>query len=147
MISLTPDLDRAVKQLGWTTFTPVQELAIPALRAGRDLFAQAQTGTGKTGAFALPILERVEGRAGAPFTLVVVPTRELGQQVAREIEVLGRFRHARVVATVKRPVVKEKTFASRVPRCSDSNRLPAENRSNALSPSRAPSSVHVNVTR
>jgi len=98
LISLTPDLDRAVKQLGWTTFTPVQELAIPALRSGRDLFAQAQTGTGKTGAFALPILERVEGRAGAPFTLVVVPTRELGQQVAREIEVLGRFRHARVVA-------------------------------------------------
>ena len=98
LISLTPDLDRAVKQLGWTTFTPVQELSIPALRAGRDLFAQAQTGTGKTGAFALPILERVEGRAGAPFTLVVVPTRELGQQVAREIEVLGRFRNARVVA-------------------------------------------------
>ena len=98
LISLTPDLDRAVKQLGWTTFTPVQELSIPPLRAGRDLFAQAQTGTGKTGAFALPILERVEGRAGAPFTLVVVPTRELGQQVAREIEVLGRFRHARVVA-------------------------------------------------
>ena len=82
MISLTPDLDRAVKQLGWTAFTPVQELAIPPLRAGRDLFAQAQTGTGKTGAFALPILERVVGRAGAPFTLVVVPTRELGQQVA-----------------------------------------------------------------
>ena len=53
-----------MKQLGWTTFTPVQELAIPALRSGRDLFAQAQTGTGKTGAFALPILERVEGRAG-----------------------------------------------------------------------------------
>ena len=43
-----------MKQLGWTTFTPVQELAIPALRSGRDLFAQAQTGTGKTGAFALP---------------------------------------------------------------------------------------------
>jgi len=98
LISLTPDLDRAVKQLGWTSFTPVQELAIPPLRAGRDVFAQAQTGTGKTGAFALPILERVEGRAGAPFTLVIVPTRELGQQVAREIEVLGRFRHARVVA-------------------------------------------------
>jgi superfamily II DNA/RNA helicase len=98
LISLTPDLDRAVKQLGWTTFTPVQELAIPPLRVGRDLFAQAQTGTGKTGAFALPILERVEGRAGAPFTLVIVPTRELGQQVAKEFEVLGRFRGVRVVA-------------------------------------------------
>jgi len=98
LISLTPDLDRAVKQLGWTAFTPVQELAIPPLRAGRDLFAQAQTGTGKTGAFALPILERVVGRAGAPFTLVVVPTRELGQQVAKEFEALGRYRNVRVVA-------------------------------------------------
>src|SRR4030088_1236198 len=86
LISLTPDLDRAVKQLGWTTFTPVQELSIPPLRAGRDLFAQAQTGTGKTGAFALPILERVEGRATVPFALVIVPTRELCAQVAAEFE-------------------------------------------------------------
>ena len=98
MISLSPDLDRATKQLGWTTFTPIQELAIPPLRAGRDLFAQAQTGTGKTGAFAIPILERLDGRAGAPIALVVVPTRELGQQVAREFALLGRFTGARVVA-------------------------------------------------
>lgn len=98
MISLSPDLDRATKQLGWTTFTPIQELAIPPLRAGRDLFAQAQTGTGKTGAFALPILERLDGRPGAPVALVVVPTRELGQQVAREFALLGRFTGARVVA-------------------------------------------------
>ena len=67
MITLAPDLDRATGDLGWTSLTPVQDLAIPHLRAGRDLFAQAQTGTGKTGAFALPILERIEGRAGAPF--------------------------------------------------------------------------------
>jgi len=98
LISLSPDLDRATKQLGWTTFTPIQELAIPPLRAGRDLFAQAQTGTGKTGAFAIPILERLEGRPGAPVALVVVPTRELGQQVAREFALLGRFTGARVVA-------------------------------------------------
>ncbi|TMG44293.1 MAG: DEAD/DEAH box helicase [Chloroflexi bacterium] len=98
MIALAPDLDRATRGLGWTSFTPVQELAIPHLRAGRDLFAQAQTGTGKTGAFALPILERVAGRASAPFALVIVPTRELCAQVAAEFQTLGRGRSARVVA-------------------------------------------------
>ena len=98
LITLAPDLDRATADLGWTSLTPVQDLAIPHLRAGRDLFAQAQTGTGKTGAFALPILERIDGRAHAPFALVIVPTRELCAQVAAEFQALGRHRSARVVA-------------------------------------------------
>src|SRR5437879_9360640 len=98
LITLAPDLDRATSDLGWTSLTPIQDLAIPHLRAGRDLFAQAQTGTGKTGAFALPILERIEGRAGAPLALVIVPTRELCAQVAAEFQALGRHRSARVVA-------------------------------------------------
>src|SRR5207253_4465002 len=98
LITLAPDLDRATSDLGWTSLTPIQDLAIPHLRAGRDLFAQAQTGTGKTGAFALPILERVQGRAAAPFALVVVPTRELCAQVAAEFQTLGRGRMARVAS-------------------------------------------------
>src|SRR5713101_5337999 len=98
LITLAPDLDRATGDLGWTTLTPIQDLSIPHLRAGRDLFAQAQTGTGKTGAFALPILERILGRATAPFALVIVPTRELCAQVAAEFQALGRHRSARVVA-------------------------------------------------
>ena len=98
LITLAPDLDRATSDLGWTSLTPIQDLAIPHLRAGRDLFAQAQTGTGKTGAFALPILERIDGRAAAPFALVIVPTRELCAQVAAEFQALGRHRSARIVA-------------------------------------------------
>src|SRR5256886_11784099 len=98
LITLAPDLDRATGDLGWTSLTPIQDLAIPHLRAGRDLFAQAQTGTGKTGAFALPILERIEGRAAAPFALVIVPTRELCAQVAAEFQALGRHRSARIVS-------------------------------------------------
>jgi len=98
LITLAPDLDRATGDLGWTSLTPIQDLAIPHLRAGRDLFAQAQTGTGKTGAFALPILERIDGRAAAPFALVIVPTRELCAQVAAEFQALGRHRSARIVA-------------------------------------------------
>ncbi len=71
---------------------------IPLLRMGRDVIAQAQTGTGKTGAFALPLLERVAGPARRPFVLVVVPTRELCLQVAGDFARLGRFRRVRVAA-------------------------------------------------
>src|SRR5207237_3840386 len=71
---------------------------IPLLRSGRDVIAQAQTGTGKTGAFALPLLERVDGAVRRASVLVVVPTRELCLQVATEFATLGRHRHVRVAA-------------------------------------------------
>jgi ATP-dependent RNA helicase DeaD len=98
VIALHPELDRAVKALGWTELTPIQIQVIPLLRAGRDVVGQAQTGTGKTGAFALPLLERIGARPRRPFVLVVVPTRELCLQVARDFEILGKHRGARVVA-------------------------------------------------
>ncbi len=98
LLALHPELDRAVKTLGWTELTAIQERAIPPLRAGRDVLAQAQTGTGKTAAFALPILERIATRAARPAALVVVPTRELCLQVAREFEALGRYRGVHVAA-------------------------------------------------
>src|SRR5438309_9427806 len=96
LITLAPDLDRATGDLGWTTLTPIQDLAIPHLRAGRDLFAQAQTGTGKTGAFGLPILERMDGRATAPFARVIVPAGEVCAPVAAGFGALGRDRNARI---------------------------------------------------
>jgi superfamily II DNA/RNA helicase len=98
VIALHPELDRAVKALGWREFTTIQEKVIPLLRSGRDVIAQAQTGTGKTGAFALPLLERVAAPARRPFVLVVVPTRELCLQVATEFATLGRYRRVRVAA-------------------------------------------------
>ena len=98
MIAFHPDLDRAIKVLGWVSLTPIQDKVIPVIRSGRDVIAQAQTGTGKTGAFALPLLERVGGPARRPFVLVVVPTRELCLQVARDLAALGRYRGARVAA-------------------------------------------------
>ena len=98
LLALHPELDRAVKALGWSDLTAIQERAIPLLRDGRDVLAQAQTGTGKTAAFALPILERLESGQHRPRALVVVPTRELAVQVARDFALLGRFRRARVTA-------------------------------------------------
>ncbi len=73
----------AIEDLGWTQPTPIQSKAIPPTREGRDLVGIAQTGTGKTGAFLIPTLERQEDREGL-HTLVVCPTRELAQQVAED---------------------------------------------------------------
>jgi ATP-dependent RNA helicase DeaD len=93
-----PDISRAISDLGFMAPTPVQKRAVPILQEGHDLFAQAQTGTGKTAAFAIPILEKVE--PGVPHTqaLIVVPTRELALQVTREVGALGKYRHAREAA-------------------------------------------------
>ena len=74
---------RAIEDLGWTQPTPIQLKAIPAAREGRDVVGIAQTGTGKTGAFLIPTLERQEDRDGLR-TLVLCPTRELAQQVAAD---------------------------------------------------------------
>jgi ATP-dependent RNA helicase DeaD len=89
---------RALERMGYVTPTEVQAQAIPPLRNGEDLIGQAQTGTGKTAAFGIPIVEKVDPAAGHVQALVLTPTRELCVQVAEEIENLGRFRNVRTVA-------------------------------------------------
>ena len=98
------DLDErllaTVADLGYEEPTPIQREAIPLLLGGRDILAEAPTGTGKTAAFALPILQRITiGAAGPNSTnaLVVVPTRELAMQVAEAFHVYGKSLGARVV--------------------------------------------------
>lgn len=86
-LGLPRDLLQAVEDLGFEEPSPIQVLAIPALRTGRDVVGQAQTGTGKTAAFGLPILERIVPDKGVQ-ALVLCPTRELAIQVAEE---LGRL--------------------------------------------------------
>jgi len=97
-LEIHPDVARAIDELGFMAPTPVQAQAIPILRAGKDLLAQAQTGTGKTAAFAIPIIEKVDPQEKRPQALIVVPTRELCTQVTREFGVIGKFRHAHEVA-------------------------------------------------
>ena len=102
-LPLGPELQRTVAALGYTTPTPIQAEAIAPLVEGRDLIGQAATGTGKTAAFALPMLERLgeqrPSRTGrtAPFGLVLAPTRELALQVAEAITSYGRGMGARVL--------------------------------------------------
>jgi len=91
-LGLSAELLRAVSEQGYAAPTPIQARAIPAILAGRDLMASAQTGTGKTAAFTLPMLQRLAASVskGRTRALVLVPTRELAAQVADSVRVYGR---------------------------------------------------------
>src|SRR5437899_3218609 len=93
-LGLAPELVRAVADEGYAHPTPIQSEAIPLALAGRDLIGSAQTGTGKTAAFVLPILQRLSaGKRGVLRALILVPTRELAEQVAASIRAYGRHTH------------------------------------------------------
>jgi len=92
-LGLSPPLVRATSDIGYSEPTPAQAAAIPAIAAGGDVWLSAQTGSGKTAAFVLPILDRLSGmaaeRAGRVRVLILAPTRELAVQTAGAIESLG----------------------------------------------------------
>lgn len=89
LADLSDVIRTAIDRAGWTELTPVQEKVIPYFQAQRDLMVQARTGSGKTGAFVLPIIEGVDTHLNACQALVLVPTRELAQQVAAAAQVLA----------------------------------------------------------
>ena len=100
-LGLSSELEAALARLGYEEPTPIQRAAIPVLLEGRDLLGQAATGTGKTAAFALPVLARLAGTdAGAPGALILAPTRELALQVSEAVYNYGREQGARVVPLV-----------------------------------------------
>ena len=89
---LNEKLLEAISYMGFEKPTPIQEAAIPEILKGRDLIAGAQTGTGKTAAFLLPILNKLTGRASHDVnTLVIVPTRELALQIDQQIHGFAYF--------------------------------------------------------
>ena len=95
LLGLAEPLLRAVADTGYTTPTPIQEKAIPLVLQGGDLLAAAQTGTGKTAGFTLPLLQRLAShpakRAGYPRALVLTPTRELAAQVEESVRTYGKY--------------------------------------------------------
>jgi ATP-dependent RNA helicase DeaD len=95
---LSAELIQAVESLGFEQPTPIQLAAIPVLLAGRDVVGQAQTGTGKTAAFGLPLLQKIQPGEGFIQALVLSPTRELAIQVAEAISRMGKQTSARVLA-------------------------------------------------
>ncbi|MEX0838779.1 MAG: DEAD/DEAH box helicase [Parvibaculum sp.] len=93
-LGLTPEVLKAVAETGYTTPTPIQAEAIPYVLAGRDVLGLAQTGTGKTASFTLPMIDKLSrGRAKArmPRSLILEPTRELAAQVAENFEKYGKY--------------------------------------------------------
>ena len=103
-LGLAENIVRAVTEHGYTTPTPIQAQAIPAVLSGGDLMAGAQTGTGKTAGFVLPILQRLSAMpgkntaAGRPRVLILVPTRELAAQVEESVRVYGK--HTQIASMV-----------------------------------------------
>ncbi len=100
-LGLLPELLRAVADKGYDTPSPIQLQAIPAVLAGRDVLAGAQTGTGKTAGFVLPILQRLAAdpaaaNSRAPRALVLTPTRELAAQVAESARDYGKYMQLRI---------------------------------------------------
>jgi ATP-independent RNA helicase DbpA len=92
-LPLSPALLSVIRDLGYEHATPIQAETIPALVAGKDLIGQSKTGSGKTAAFALSILQRIDLDQRNVQALVLCPTRELSAQVAREFRTLGRSQH------------------------------------------------------
>src|SRR5271169_1344542 len=94
---LSPSVLEGVKAMGYIEPTPIQLRAIPLILAGKDVIGSAQTGTGKTAAFALPILSELVQHRPQPRLLVLEPTRELAAQVETAIHDFARFTHLRTV--------------------------------------------------
>src|SRR5215208_2464996 len=98
-LSLAEPLARAVAEMGYESMTPIQAQAIPVVLTGIDVMGAAQTGTGKTAAFALPLLQRLlkhENTSTSPArhpvrALVLLPTRELADQVAQQVKLYGKY--------------------------------------------------------
>jgi len=89
-LGLSPAIHRVIDEVGYETPSPIQAQSIPPLLAGHDLLGQAQTGTGKTAAFALPLLSRLDLNRKSPQILVLTPTRELALQVSEAIQTYSR---------------------------------------------------------
>ena len=107
-LGLHPDLLRELRHAGFEKPTPIQAEAIPPVLAGRDLLGCAQTGTGKTAAFALPILQQftLHKPQGSPHlrALVLSPTRELASQIGESFRVYGKFTNIRQVRRIPDPL-------------------------------------------
>ncbi|OLN22560.1 RNA helicase [Domibacillus antri] len=106
---LSSDITRALAELGYTTPTDVQAAVIPVALEKKDIVVKSQTGSGKTAAFAIPIVELVDWNENKPQVLVLTPTRELAAQVKDEITNIGRFKRIKAAAVYgKQPFSRQK---------------------------------------
>jgi len=98
--SLSSELIKTLEQLEYTTMTAIQEATIPILLEGKDIIAQAKTGSGKTASFGIPIIEKIDTKNRNPQTLILCPTRELADQVAKELRSIARYKNNLKILTL-----------------------------------------------
>ena len=91
-LSLSPETMKAVQDMGFIEASPIQSEAIPYILEGHDVIGQAQTGTGKTAAFGIPIIELIDPSEKGLQALIMCPTRELAMQVSQEIKKLAKYK-------------------------------------------------------
>ncbi len=97
-LNLRPELNQAIQELEFVNPTEIQIQAIPVLMSGKDMMGQAQTGTGKTAAFALPMLQMIDPKLKAVQGFILAPTRELALQVSKAIETFAKFLPIKILA-------------------------------------------------
>ncbi|MBP1559385.1 MAG: DEAD/DEAH box helicase [Oscillospiraceae bacterium] len=90
-INIMPEIQRALDAMGFTALTEIQQNAIPVMQQGKDIIAKAPTGTGKTVAFGIPIIEKIDRKANHPQAVILAPTRELAMQIRDELRELCQF--------------------------------------------------------
>lgn len=96
-LKLSPPLMKAIEKMGFEQTTPIQAQTIPVSLQGKDIIGQAQTGTGKTAAFGIPMIEKIDMNVSHIQAIVVTPTRELAMQVAEELNKIGQFKRVRAL--------------------------------------------------
>jgi ATP-dependent RNA helicase DeaD len=108
-LPLSNEILKAVAEMGFEEATPIQSLSIPFILKGRDVIGQAQTGTGKTAAFGIPILETVDAKDRRPQAIVLCPTRELAIQVAEEMNCIGKHKKHLAILPVYggQPIIRQ----------------------------------------
>ena len=124
--ALSREMQRAIQDMGFTEMTEVQEKTIPEMMEGKDVIAKAPTGTGKTCAFGVPIIERIDGESDALQCLILAPTRELTSQITEDMRAMAKYKEGLRIVSVyggqsmqrqiehlkKKPQIKNHCFQS-----------------------------------
>ena len=105
--NLSEDILKSLKDLDYINATKVQERVIPEMLLNKDIIAKAQTGTGKTAAFVIPLCERVKWEENDPQVLILTPTRELAMQIGEDVKNIGRFKRIKGVCIYGKAPFKE----------------------------------------
>lgn len=97
-LKLSSPVTKALAEMGYSELLPIQKKVIPLIQAGKDVCVQAKTGSGKTAAFAIPLIEKIDWDENSAQVLILCPTRELATQISREITLIGVYKKIRVVS-------------------------------------------------